>query len=145
MALARHRYAPSVGSLQYEAYDVTSESAGAVVILAMDIVGQGPAEGHETRPRGHAGEKPEWRERGEDVVERDAGFGHEDPGCRIERAKAIETRHIEEAPTVREAHIAIGTPSADREASRFAAGIPPGLVTKARAGNGMTAFPGPAP
>ncbi len=97
----------SVGSQEFEGADVAGEGAGAVVVFAVDVVGDRAADGDEAGAGGH-GEKPTRRNaEAEDRVEAAPGLAVEAAGGGVERNPAVEPAGHQQAPAVVEAGVAI--------------------------------------
>jgi hypothetical protein len=92
---------------------MTAEGAGAMMILAVHVVGDGAAERDEARSGRHR-QKPAARNRqGQDLVEQDAGFAAQQPRLLIEGDEAIERTRIDQPTAGVQTDIAITAPVAE--------------------------------
>ena len=115
---------------------VPAEGAGAVVVLAMHVVGDGAADRDEARA-GRDGQEPaaaiRLRPAGdrEDVGEPDAGLAGQHARVPVEGDEAVEAAAVEQPAARVERHVAIGPAAALGEGGRCA---PPSASAAASAG-----------
>ena len=105
----------AVAPQQPERTDVTPEGAGPIVVLAVDIVGDRPAKGHELGPRRHGHEPAARHADFEQPPDRKPRLRPHDAGRPVGRDDAIEAAHPEQAAAIVEAHVAIGAAEATRQ------------------------------
>ena len=105
----------AVGADELKLGDVGAEGAGEVVIFAVDVVGNGAAEGDVFRSRGD-GEEPAVRDgEVEELGEREAGFGGEDSLLLVKAEQAVHAGGDEEVAALEEAGVAVAAAHADGE------------------------------
>ncbi len=133
-----------VAAGEFDRLDMTAETALAMRVLAVYIVGDRPADRDEARAGHHRQEpaRPVRRrpgEHGEDLGESDARLAGEEPGFGIEGDEAVEPAHRDERPARIERHVAIGPAITVREqaARRAARDHRGGAVAGRRAEDGM--------
>src|SRR5688572_27060912 len=78
-----------VADTNLERYDVLAEAPIAVMVLAVDIRGNHPADGHEPRSRGYWRKEAARQKHAADVIERQARFGGKQARLLIEREDPI--------------------------------------------------------
>ncbi len=90
--------AGAVGADELELRDVAAEGSGDVVVLAVDVVGDGSAEGDVFGAGGDGEEEAAGDGEVEDLGEGDAGFGGEEAGRGVEvrcrRFMPVVTRRL---------------------------------------------------
>jgi hypothetical protein len=92
---------------QTQAADMIAERAGPVVVLAMDVVGDGAAHAHELGTRQDRQPPAPRRHQALDVPQQDTRFADQPAGRRIEGVQAVELRRAPEVPPGVEAGIAV--------------------------------------
>ena len=111
----RAEAARAVGADQFEARDVVAEGAGDVVVLAVDVVGDGAAEG-DVLGSGRDGQEESARHgEVEDLRERDARFGGEHAGRGIEVDQAVHAGGLQQGAVLEQADVAVAAAQADGE------------------------------
>jgi len=118
--------ATAVAAQEREGSNVPAEAAGNAVVLAVDVVGDRPAQRHEPRPRAHrktphttARCRPA-NERVEKIRETDAGFGAQDPSRGVEREETVEPAGLDQETSGVEAGIAVGSAPAEGQDGELA-------------------------
>ena len=116
--------AGAVGADQLEAGNVAAEGSGDVVVLAVDVVGNGAADG-DVFGAGSDGQKEAARDgEVENLGESDAGFAAENAGLRIEADQAVQpsgdtgTAGGKQGAVFEQADVAIAAASADWQKPR---------------------------
>src|SRR5512140_1069578 len=107
--------ARSVGTQQLESRHVVAKRAGAMVVLAMDVVGDGAAEGHVFRARRDGQEEAARQGEIDDLGEQHARLAAQDSARRVERDEVVEVARTQERPAVVEARVAIAAALAVRQ------------------------------
>src|SRR6185369_14286900 len=90
-----------------EAREVMAERAVAVVILAMDVVGDGASERHELRSGRDRQEEAAREREFDDLRKQHAGFAGEHAAFRVERDEAVEVARAYQRVAVVQAAIAV--------------------------------------
>ena len=111
----RAELARAVGADQLELRDVTAEGSGDVVVLAVNVVGDGSAEGHILCSRRDGKKEAARNGEVEDLRQRDAGLGGEQAGLGIEGDQAVHARGHQQVAALEQADIAIAASHADRQ------------------------------
>ncbi len=111
--------AGAVGTDQFEAGNVAAKGAGDVVVLAVDVVGNGTADG-DVFCAGSDGQKEAARDGEiENLGESDAGFTAQDSGLRIEADEAVQPTGDarpagrKEGAVFKQADVSVATAGAD--------------------------------
>ena len=100
---------------ELEAHDMHAERTGAVMVLAVDIIGDRAAHRH-VLGAGQDRKKPAVRDDdGEDLRQGDPGFTAEHAGSGVEGNEAVERGHIEQHTPRVEAAVAIAAPAGERK------------------------------
>src|SRR6185369_12954164 len=107
--------ARAIGAQQLEAWHVMAEGPCAMVVLAVDVVGDGAADRHEPRARRDRKEEAARQREGRDFREQHARLAAQRRGGRIERDEAIEVARAQDGAAVVEARIAIAAARAVRQ------------------------------
>src|SRR5271165_1854766 len=103
-----------VRAMQCDLADVVSEGSSAVMVLAVDVVSNGSADGHEARA-GRDGKEPSLRQKYvENVGEADAAFAAEHASRLVETQDAVETAAIDQLTSAVETRIAVTAAEAKR-------------------------------
>jgi hypothetical protein len=105
----------SVGTNEFEAEHVAAESAGEVVILAVDVVGNCAADGYIFGARCDRQEKSSGNRKVKDLLKGDASLAAEHAGGRIEMEEAIHARGLEQRAVLEQADVTVAAPKADGE------------------------------
>ena len=92
--------------------DVAAEGSGAVVVLAVDVVGDGAAERHELGARRHRHEPAAGHADGQERADRQSRLGPNHAGRPVGRHDAVEPAGAQQVAAVVEAHVAVGAPHA---------------------------------
>ena len=95
------------GQHQVEPQHMVAEAADAVVVLAVDVVGDGPADGGEGGSRRGRRQEAPGQESGEQVVEGDAGLAHQGAVVRVERNHAVQPLGQQDMATVVQGGVAV--------------------------------------
>ena len=128
-------YQTVVRAMQSDLADVNSKGSSAVMVLAVDVVGNRSAHGNEASA-GRDGKKPSLRkEYVDDVGEADAAFATEHASGLVETENAVETAAVNQVAAGVETRVAITAPEAIREqgsqAQQFREFPAPGRSTQA--------------
>ena len=97
----------TIGTQQLETEHVRTEAAGRMVVLAMHIVGDGPAKRHIARSRCNRQEPATRHEYGKDVGKQNTSLAGQHPRCFVKGDETVETAHLQQGCTGIEADIAI--------------------------------------
>ena len=107
--------AGAVGADELKGGDVAGEGAGVLVVFAVDVVGDGTAEGDVFGAGGDGEEEAARDGEVEDLGEGDAGLGGEEAGLRVEGDEAVHAGGLEEIAAFEEADVAVAAAHADGE------------------------------
>ena len=116
---------------QFEARNVAAEGAGDLVVLAVDIVGDGAAEGDVLGAGSDGKEEAARNSEVEDLRERNAGLGGQDAGLGVEIDQAVHAGGLEQRAVLQQADIAVAATESDRKRA----------VLRARQNGGKIALP----
>jgi hypothetical protein len=132
---------------QLEPFDMAAEIAGLVLVLAMHVIGDGPAQGGEGRARRDRGKEAARQEDAPEIVEAGAGLGDQQAGRRIEIEQPVEPAGQDRPAAAVERSVAIAAPAGmDDDAFRPGGGERAGEVGEAlRAGRQHVAAGDTAP
>jgi hypothetical protein len=97
----------AVGAQQFEAEQMFAERAGAMMILAVHVVGDRAADRDVLRARADREEPAARHREREDVGEQHAGLAVQDAGTWIERDEAVEAARVQQRAAVVQAHVAV--------------------------------------
>jgi hypothetical protein len=86
---------------------VAADGSGALLILAVHVVGDGAAEGDEFRPGGDRKEPAARHAHAQQRIERQAGFRAHHAGLPIGGEEMIRARRVEQIAAAVECHVAI--------------------------------------
>src|SRR5690606_5703226 len=87
--------------------DVIAKSASPVVILTVDIVGNGATDGNELRPGNDRQEEPLGDEPGDEIIEANAAFAAQGRVFGVELDNAIEAARHEQFAICQQARITV--------------------------------------
>ena len=104
-----------VGAQQLEGLHVATERTAPVMVLAMDVVGDGAAERHELCSGNDGGKKAEGRGVVDDVAEHHARVGRQNARGGVEGMDARAAAHVHHGAGAVLAGIAVGAPIADAQ------------------------------
>ena len=97
---------------------MTAKGAGGVMVLAVDVIGDGSAE-RDVLGAGGDGEKPAAGDgEVEDLRKGDAGLGGEDAGVLVKGEQTVHAGGDQETALIEEAHVAVGAAHADGQNAR---------------------------
>ena len=97
---------------QVHRHDVLAEAARRVVVLAVDVVGDRPADGHLAGARQHRHPQPEGQRDAHEAVEGDAGVEVDQPGLGVDGVDAVAGGHVEDEAARVLRGVAVGAPEA---------------------------------
>ncbi len=103
----------AVGADQLELRYVAAEGAGVVVVLAVDVVGDGAAERDVLGARRDRKEEAAWHGEVEDLRQRNAGLRREQASDRVEVQQAIHGRGLEKRAVLEQADVAVASTHAN--------------------------------
>ncbi len=95
---------------QFKGPDMVAEGAGAVMVLAVDIIGHRPAQGHEAGAGGDRQKPPTRDDQFQDLGQQHAGLGAEHTGIGIKGDEAVQAPRQQDMTAVVEADVAIAAP-----------------------------------
>ena len=104
-----------IGPNQLELRNVVAERAGDVVVLAVDVVGDGAADGDVLGARGDGEEEAERNGEVEDFRKQNTGFAPQDPRRGVEVEHVVHAARVEQGAVLEQANVAIGAAGAYRQ------------------------------
>ena len=134
--LGRQRQHLAGGARQADRVHVRAEGAGMLVVLAVHVVRDRAAEGHELRSR-HDRREPAVRHgHAQQPVERQPGLGAQHAALAVEGHDAVEPVGDDQPPALVQAHIAVGAAHPEAQARpALGRGCGAHLVEKRRPGH----------
>jgi hypothetical protein len=100
----------AIAAQQGQTADPASKRTGAVVVLAMHVIGNGAAESHEFGAGGHWQKEAGGNGEFQHFCQADASLGFQQAAGPIEADKAVEAGYLDQGAAVVEAAVAIGPP-----------------------------------
>jgi hypothetical protein len=122
IGIARRRalHARTVRTQQLEGAHVASERSRAMVVLAVDVVGDRAADRDAARARSHGQEPSGGHDGVEKPLDRGARFAPHDAVHPIEGDEAVEPRRVDEGAALVQAAVAVAASATAREERRLA-------------------------
>lgn len=124
----RAEHVGAVGADEFELGNVAAEGPGAVVIFAVDVIGDCSTESYIFCARGNGKKEASGNGEVEDLREGDAGFGGEEASLGVEVDEAIHCGGDEEVAVLEEADVAVAAAHADGECAVVEVGSECGKV-----------------
>ena len=114
-----------VGGQQLHRPDVVAEAARAVVVLAVDVGGDGAADGDLPGAGQHRHPQPERQRGPHQLIEVDAGVEVGDVGVGVDRVDPVQRRHVDDQPAAVLRVVAVGAaqPAGDDAAAAGVGGV----------------------
>ena len=100
----------SLNRQQLETVHVGTERAGAMVVLAVDVVGDGSADRDPSGTRHHRQEPAPRNDQREDLGQGHSGLAAEEAGGFVEADQAVQPRDVEQHAAVVQATVAVAPP-----------------------------------
>lgn len=119
----------AVGGQQVHAAHVVTEAASAVMVLAVDIAGDRPADGDLPGSRQHRDPQPERQGGFHQLVEVDPGVDVDQLGVGVNGVDSVQRRHVDHQPTAVLGVVPIGAAQPARDSTPAA----PDSATRATA------------
>ena len=116
---ARDLEPAAVAAQKSEGAHMAPEGAGPMMVLAVNVIGDGAAKRHETGSRRRWQEPAFGNGEAKDFGKADAGVGAQHALDRIEVNDAIELRHVDQIAIPVETGIAVGAPQTRRKQARI--------------------------
>ncbi len=130
---------------QFKARNMVSEGAGNLVILAMNIVGDGTTKRHILRSRSYREKEAAWHREIKDLGERNTGFGGENPSLRVKIDQAIHPCGLQQRAFIQQADIPVATAQSNRQSRLMPLAENAGEITLPTKWNNFSVVLGIAP
>ena len=111
----RTESAAAVRAHQLEAGNVVAKGARSLMVLAVDVVGNGATERNVLRPRSDRQKEAARHREVENLCQRDAGLGGQDAGLGVEVEQAVHARRLQQVAVFQQANVAVAAAQSHRQ------------------------------